>query len=572
MNKFLRFIAVLLVFAILLVAVPVAATGTDPEVSVEKKTLTSSDSSLKILIDSAENVYGGNFNLIYDNNILRFEGCGVPDGVIVETNGQYAPNKVRISFAAQQSLGKTIEITLFFSVIAQDSCSTELRPEQPRLYDKDGNSVEATVKGAVCNVEVYKRLSSLTLLPNKLDLCIGETSNITAIHNPTDATVMSSEWVSLNPSVATVDQNGVVTAVGVGDTKVEYRATSVNGIYRATSCTVNAYSKPEITVDGAYVSKGQEITIAVQLNTMGNKISAGSFNLTYDNKLLKLVAAEKGNMLEFAMTTINSGYSENAVRLNFITGQSILSGYGEICLLTFQTLADGKACIDVNDAILYTDKNVKLNAQADKGTVTVPSGTLSLMCGKVEAQKVFDVTLQYDAEVSAAGGGIIIEYDAEKLAVIDVEFDNAYIASVNLKYAANAIKVSFASSENASASKLATLRFISLANETAEVNTQITIKKENLSLYDSTGVKIIPETQNADVTIIYNDKVASVGDVNQDDGVDTRDAYLLFQYITKKISYLVPQQADIDKNGIVNEDDLTMMLKYLAEWNIEFPK
>lgn len=572
MNKILRFIAVLLVFAMLLAAVPVTAAGNDPEISVEKKTLTSSDASLKISISSAENVYGGNFNLIYDNNILRFGSCSVPAGVIVEANSQYAPNKVRISFASQQSLGETIEITMFFSVIAKDSCSTELRPEQPRLYDKNGNSVEATVRGAVCDVEVYKHLSSLKLLPNNLDICVGETSNITAILNPSDATIVSSEWVSLDTSVATVDKSGAVTAVGVGNTQIEYRVNGVNGIYRAASCTVNTYPKPEITVNGAYVSKGEEITVAVQLNTTGNKISAGSFNLTYDNNLLKLVSAEKGSMLELAMTTINSSYREDAVRLNFITGQHVLSGYGEVCLLTFQTLADGKAVIDISDTVLYTDKNVKLNAQAEKGTVTVPSGTLSLTGVKVEAWKVFDVTLQYDGEVSAAGGGIVIEYDPTKLAVIDAAFDSAYVASVNLKYAPNAIKVSFASADNASASKLATLRFISLANESAEVNTQITVKKENLSLYDSLGTKIIPKTQNATATIVHNNNVASVGDVNQDNAVDTRDAYLLLQYVSKKISYLVPQQADIDKNGTVNEDDLILLLKYLAEWNVEIPK
>ena len=98
------------------------------------------------------------------------------------------------------------------------------------------------------------------------------------------------------------------------------------------------------------------------------------------------------------------------------------------------------------------------------------------------------------------------------------------------------------------------------------------MKKENLSLYDPMGMKIIPESKDATVTIIHNDNIASVGDVNQDDTVNTVDAYLLLQYITNKISYLVPQQADIDKNGTVNEDDLTLVLKYLAEWNVEFPK
>ena len=68
----------------------------------------------------------------------------------------------------------------------------------------------------------------LTLRPNTMVLLIGQTDTFTYVYNPEDAAPPKVTWHSSNPSVATIDSNGVVTAVSAGKTQIT--ATAHNGV------------------------------------------------------------------------------------------------------------------------------------------------------------------------------------------------------------------------------------------------------------------------------------------------------------------------------------------------------
>ncbi|MBR3976113.1 MAG: Ig domain-containing protein [Clostridia bacterium] len=84
-------------------------------------------------------------------------------------------------------------------------------------------------------VFVVVEAESVSLSKRSLEIKAGETHTLTATVKPKKATIKDVDWYSLDEAVATVDENGNVTAVGEGETKIV--AVSVNGGH-TVSCTV----------------------------------------------------------------------------------------------------------------------------------------------------------------------------------------------------------------------------------------------------------------------------------------------------------------------------------------------
>ena len=123
--------------------------------------------------------------------------------------------------------------------------------ESVAIVDKDGLVIAvkggfetiisaATPKGdvkAICKVKVEKKVvpvSGVTIEKESLKMKVGETYHLTAKVSPEDATDKSVVWKSEDESIATVDQEGLVTAVK-GGSKTMITATS--GDFSA-SCAV----------------------------------------------------------------------------------------------------------------------------------------------------------------------------------------------------------------------------------------------------------------------------------------------------------------------------------------------
>lgn len=84
-------------------------------------------------------------------------------------------------------------------------------------------------------------VTSITLNPDKVTLTEGETATVVATVLPADATDPSLTWSSSNTAAATVDQDGVVTAVKEGTAAVTAKAK--NGIMSNCAVTVESVYK-----------------------------------------------------------------------------------------------------------------------------------------------------------------------------------------------------------------------------------------------------------------------------------------------------------------------------------------
>ncbi len=89
---------------------------------------------------------------------------------------------------------------------------------------------------AVCNVEVTKSVSGIKLDSSTHDMYVGDTFRLTYTISPVGASNAAVSWSSSNTAVATVDQNGLVTAKGVGTAVIIVKTN--DGGYTAT-CTIN---------------------------------------------------------------------------------------------------------------------------------------------------------------------------------------------------------------------------------------------------------------------------------------------------------------------------------------------
>ena len=111
-----------------------------------------------------------------------------------------------------------------------------------------GNDATLTVDGGELTGEniptegvVYK-VTEVKLDKDSLSLEVGGTATLTATIMPDNATDQNVTWSSDNQNVATVDQNGKVTAVGEGTATITATAADGSGANASCTVTVSRYS------------------------------------------------------------------------------------------------------------------------------------------------------------------------------------------------------------------------------------------------------------------------------------------------------------------------------------------
>lgn len=100
----------------------------------------------------------------------------------------------------------------------------------------DGSEVEAS-----CEVRVVTPVDSVTINDNYVTLFVGDTSSLTATIRPKNATYKTAVWTSSDPSVAIVDDDGVVTALKAGTTTITASTQDNSG--KKAICLIAVYDR-----------------------------------------------------------------------------------------------------------------------------------------------------------------------------------------------------------------------------------------------------------------------------------------------------------------------------------------
>ena len=121
-------------------------------------------------------------------------------------------------------------------------------------------------KTATCSVTVTSKTVSVTgvkLDKSNLELKAGETAQLAATVEPSDASEKGVEWTSSDTKIATVDGSGKVTAVSVGNATIT--ATTKDGGKKAScSVTVNPVAVEGVSVEPAQVEVKEGKTVQLK--------------------------------------------------------------------------------------------------------------------------------------------------------------------------------------------------------------------------------------------------------------------------------------------------------------------
>lgn len=114
-----------------------------------------------------------------------------------------------------------------FEAIPKDPAATITGTEKTNLsYGDNEITIVVTAEDGITsrtikiNVKRMKQLKEIIPSEERIHLDIGEVENITYTLNPEDTSYQDVEWISMDESIATVDQSGNITAVGLGSTEV----------------------------------------------------------------------------------------------------------------------------------------------------------------------------------------------------------------------------------------------------------------------------------------------------------------------------------------------------------------
>ena len=144
-----------------------------------------------------------------------------------------------------------------------------------RATTTDGSHLTAS-----CVVTVRRQLvTSITLSESSMVMNIGETSQLSAEITPENASNKTVAWRSGNTSVATVNNEGLVTAVGVGTTYVS--ASTIDGSHLTATCTIEVLPDYTLSLDTiSYVRGSDDRIMDLQVSlTNRNPVSGIQFNV-----------------------------------------------------------------------------------------------------------------------------------------------------------------------------------------------------------------------------------------------------------------------------------------------------
>jgi uncharacterized protein YjdB len=126
---------------------------------------------------------------------------------------------------------------------------------------------EAVASATVLPISV----TGLTIEPSALKILLGSTGSLTANVVPENATNKAITWTSDDTSIATIDENGLVTGVSIGN--VIITGTSNDGSYNATS-----------NIEIAEITSFIEVSLLVVSVSIINGNYSGTFGSTILNK------------------------------------------------------------------------------------------------------------------------------------------------------------------------------------------------------------------------------------------------------------------------------------------------
>ena len=174
-------------------------------------------------------------------------------------------------------------------------------------------------KKATCKVTVRVPVESISLNKNELTLYLGSSETLSATVKPDDATDKTITWVSMNPSVATVDASGKIAAIQIGETKIIAKSGK-----ETAECHVIVIPIPVSSITLSETSLKMKIGDSKRLTATINPDNATDKTVTWESSDASIVtvssnglvtAIKKGNATIIARSSQEGVYASCEVQV-----------------------------------------------------------------------------------------------------------------------------------------------------------------------------------------------------------------------------------------------------------------
>ena len=224
-----------------------------------------------------------------------------------------------------------------------------------KVVDDDNNISRKEIKVTVTSPVI--KVTGITLKNSNLNLKTGKIATLTATVSPSNATNKELIWTSSDTKVATVDENGKVTAVGAGSTTIT--ATAKDGSGKTATCKITVLSNNAPKINGA-INKTIKVKDIENFDLLEGIIVTDDHDkdlkaTIVSGKLEKPSAGTNKNYTITYKATDSDGNTTTATRVITVTNQvPTISGLSDITIKKGQT-ADLMLGVTAND---YEDKNL----------------------------------------------------------------------------------------------------------------------------------------------------------------------------------------------------------------------
>ncbi|MCR5250074.1 MAG: Ig-like domain-containing protein [Lachnospiraceae bacterium] len=292
-------------------------------------------------------------------------------------------------------------------------------------FDADGN--KACVQ---LSVVVPTYVSGITLSKTSLSLKAGEAAMLTATVAPSNATLKNLEWMSDDESIATVE-DGKITAIAVGKTKVHVSAQDSSGVSATCEVTVTGSSNPTpgpeddekavIAVSKVSGTAGSKVEVPVSISNNPGIASAG-FKIDYDKTALTLSDIKAGKV--FSEGTFDGKTSTGVVQWYYAGDDEVIKTNGELFRAVFTVNSSAaKGSYDVSVGLLNGDNANFTDQNGNAVPVSFTDGKVSVGMGvKGDLTGDGSVAMGDVVKVARAVAGYIT-LTAEEEALADVTGD-----------------------------------------------------------------------------------------------------------------------------------------------------
>ena len=181
--------------------------------------------------------------------------------------------------------------TLFIIAIAFIAVSLSTISCEKNNTEKPGPEVPG---GDTTEVEEPVEIESISVEPTSAEMLIGDNLTLTVTVLPENAEVENISYTSDDTSIATVDENGTVTATGSGRTSIFVESANVKD-----TCVVQVYGgnkfPSQATVGDFYLSDGSLLDVSTDAATVASHDVIG---IVYSTDTTRMGAAEKQALID----------------------------------------------------------------------------------------------------------------------------------------------------------------------------------------------------------------------------------------------------------------------------------